>query len=460
MSPRNLHPPLAVSLTRSLAAAALLLAPAIGHAQDDSPEAVRRRALRRTPVVEAVEKAAPSVVSIGTTQLVRVRRFWEWEFLVQERPGALGSGVIVHPDGYVITNAHVINQAEQIAVKLTGLGDDDTEIAATLIDVDLEHDLALIKMDTPGPYPAARFGRTDDLMVGETVIAMGSPFGLGRTVTTGVVSALSRDIHIRDQLFEGMIQADALVNQGNSGGALLNILGEWIGVNSAIYSLSGGSDGISFAIPIETARAFVVRAMRPRNIANRWLGLEFGEHANGRVFVSKVYPVGPANGKGAHEGALVLGPDGKPLTDLIALTFAVLAAADEGAFEFRVRGDREIRTVRIPFTPLPTEKLSWLRVGVRVAEVTPKITEKTNFREGAGVMVLDVRKDGPAQRVGVRPGDLLIGIGGTPIRSLEHVLVTLQGAGAGDLLDVRMIRRNQTRFGVSFEPWKATLAAD
>ena len=197
---------------------------------------------------------------------------------IEEVPGALGSGVIVHPRGYVVTNAHVINQAAQISVKLTGLGEDE-EIPADLVAVDLEHDLALLRMRGEGPFQAAKFGSDHDLMVGETILAMGNPFGLGRTVTTGVISALSRDIRIRDQVFEGLIQTDAAVNQGNSGGALLNILGEWIGVNSAIFSLSGGSDGISFAIPVSTVRAFLVEAMRPRRVVGRWIGAEFAEAA-------------------------------------------------------------------------------------------------------------------------------------------------------------------------------------
>jgi serine protease Do len=288
----------------------------VAHADPGDQDEARGRAARRTPVVEAVERAAPSVVSIGTTRLVRSGRWWDWDFLQQrEVPGALGSGVIVHPRGYVVTNAHVIHQAEQIAVKLTGRGD-KKEIPAELVAFDIDNDLALLKLEPAGgPYPAARFGRADDLMVGETIIAMGSPFGLGRTVTTGVVSALERDISIRDQVFENLIQTDAAVNQGNSGGALLNILGEWIGVNSAIYSLSGGSDGISFAIPIETVRTFLVSALRPRRQSANWIGVELREREGGGVEIGTVYAVGPGAKAGLRAGSRIISVGGRPADD-------------------------------------------------------------------------------------------------------------------------------------------------
>ena len=428
-------------------------------AKTSPAERARKRALRRTPVVEAVEKAAPAVVSIGTTQLVRVRRFWEWDFLVEERPGALGSGVIVHPRGYVVTNAHVINQAAQIAVKLTGLGE-ETEIPAELIAVDLEHDLALLRMEKPGPYPAADFGDTSDLMVGETVVAMGSPFGLGRTVTTGVVSALRRDIRIRDQMFEGMVQTDAPVNQGNSGGALLNILGEWIGVNSAIYSRSGGSDGISFAIPIETVREFLVEAMRPRRIAKRWLGLEFGERADGAVEIARVYPVGPAAEKGLRPGMQVFDRRGIPETDLVDLTFRVLDAAAGDDFELRILTPEGSRPVTLRYEAPPTDRLTWQRLGVRVAEITSDVRERTGLPEGSGLLVSAVREGGPAERVGIRQGDVLVEVGSTRVRSLDRVMVDLQGTPAARLVDIKLVRPHRSRRGIQFEPWKARVETE
>lgn len=417
------------------------------------------RQRRRTPVVEAVEKAAPAVVSVGTTRLVRVPRFWEWDFVVQERPGALGSGVIVHPAGYVVTNAHVINQAAQISVKLTGLGE-EREIPASLVAVDLQHDLALLQLQEGDPYPSAAFGSSEDLMVGETAIAMGNPFGLGRTVTVGVISALNRDIKVRDQVFEGLIQTDAAVNQGNSGGALLNIAGEWIGVNSAIYSLSGGSDGISFAIPIRTVRSFLVEALRPRRIVGKWLGVEFAEREDGVVVISTVYPVGPAADADLQPGSLVLDAAGKPHRDIVRLTYDVLAAADHGTHVLQLQQDGETRRVEIPFAALPTDRLAWERLGLRCVEVTPEVTEKTGYREGSGVLVSEVRDGGPAARLGLREADLLVGLGDNALRTQDDLLVLMERLEPGDQVDVHLVRPERSRFGVRLERWKARLVAD
>jgi serine protease Do len=440
-----------------LTLAAFVAETAPARAADDDADA--RRRLRRTPIVEAVERAAPSVVSIGTTRLVRVPRFWEWDFVVQERPGALGSGVIVHPAGYVVTNAHVINQAAQIAVKLTGLGE-ETEIPASLVAVDLQHDLALLQLEKEGPYPAAEFGSSDDLMVGETAIAMGNPFGLGRTVTVGVISALNRDIEVRDQVFEGLIQTDAAVNQGNSGGALLNLNGEWIGVNSAIYSLSGGSDGISFAIPVKTVRGFLAAALRPRRIVGKWLGIELGEKDDGTVVVRTVFPVGPAADAGIEQGAELLDSRGEAHRDIVSLTYAILDAARTGKHTLHVRDGDSVRDVELAFAELPTDELSWERLGVRCVEVTPEITEKTGYREGAGVFVAEVREGSPAARIGLRTSDLLVGLGDHPLRTQDDLLVLMERMKRGDPVDVHLVRPERSRFGIRHERWKARLVAD
>ncbi len=447
---------------------ALLTLAAVGAAApparaDDGADAEARRRLRRTPVVEAVEQAAPSVVSVGTTQLVKVARYYDWwtrDYVLQEQPGALGSGVIVHPAGYVVTNAHVINRAAQISVKLTGLGQ-EREIPAKLLAVDLGHDLALLEMNEPGPYPAARFGRSDDLLVGETVIALGSPFGLGRTVSTGVISALDRDIPVQNQVFEGLIQTDAAVNPGNSGGALLNILGEWIGVNSAIYSASGGgSDGISFAIPIGTVREFLIEAMRPRRMARRWLGVEFGEAPDGTVSVARVYPVGPAADAGVQPGTVVVDADGRPARDLLRLTFSVLEAVPSGSYTLRLREGGETRTVALPFDELPVARLAWERLGLRTVEVTQEVTERTGYREGTGLLVAAVREKSPAERIGFQPNDLLVAVADERVTRLDDLLVLLEGLRGGETLDVHLLRPQETRFGRRVEQWKARLVAD
>lgn len=425
-----------------------------------------KRALRRTPVVEAVEKASPAVVLIGTKELVPVRYF-DWDFLElrqknEERKG-LGSGVIVHPSGLVVTNAHVINRADQVVVRLTGVAKDAPEIPATILAVDLAHDLALVRLDRPGPYPTVTIGRADDLMPGESVIAIGSPFGFGSTVSTGIVSALDRSIDIRDRRFEGLIQTDAAVNQGNSGGALLNILGEWIGVNSAIYSLSGGADGISFAIPIETVNAFLSRSVQSGRVLGQWLGLDVATDDTGAVRVAAVYPVGPAADAKVPEGARIVEIGGRSLAAGAGLgdaTLAVVDASKNGAVDLTLETADGRRRIRVPFAAPPTERLAWQRLGIRATEVTPDVRAKTNYPAGSGILVTEVRDGSPAARVGLQPGDLLVAFGEQALTVEEDLLGFVQTAPKNEVTQVTLVRPERTRFGMRLERYKAKLQVE
>jgi serine protease Do len=429
--------------TVSLALVTLLasVCPSVAAAGDtETPAGLGKR---RTAVVEAVEKAAPAVVSIGTTQIVK-SRFWDWGFLGSEREQqlhGLGSGVIVHPAGYVVTNAHVINQADQIVVKLTGAHDSEADIPASLVAADLEHDLALLRMEKDGPYPAIRFGRSDDLMLGETVIAIGNPFGLGGSVTTGIVSALDRTINVREASFKGLIQTDAAVNRGNSGGPLLNIEGEWIGVNSAIYSLSGGADGISFAIPVADVRRFVVDSLRGARFGGRWLGARFTELADGRVAVERVFVPSPAAAAGLEPGDVVAP------RDALGFYFSLLDAARRGSVTLPVSGKDGKREVKLAFEEPPTESIVWNRLGVRLSGLDATLSSQTGFAQGAGLVVLEVREGSPAQRVGLERGDLLEILGSTWLATPDDCLSVLLDADKGAARDVRLVRRTRREIG-------------
>ena len=421
--------------TLPLALVTLLAVPAA--AGDGLPPAAKSN--RRTPVVDAVEKAAPAVVTIGTTKLVK-SRFWDWGLPDQEQHG-LGSGVIVHPAGYVVTNAHVINQADQIMVKLTGARDAQEEIPASLVAADLEHDLALLRMEKTGTYPSIAFGRSDDLMLGETVIAIGNPFGLGSTVTTGIVSALDRSINMRDASFKGLIQTDAAVNRGNSGGALLNIDGDWIGVNSAIYSLSGGADGISFAIPVADVRRFVVDSLRNARFGGRWLGARFAELPDGRVAVERVFSPSPASEAGLAAGDVVA------QGDALRFCFGLLDAERRGSVTLPVAGKDGQREVKLAFEAPPTDSMVWNRLGVRVSELNEEMQQKTGFPPGAGLVITEVRDGGPAQRVGLERGDLLQVLGRVWLATADDCLSVLLDADKGAARDVRLVRRTRQQIG-------------
>lgn len=441
----------------SLALAMLLATaiPTVALADDTAPPA--RNGIRRTAVVDAVEKAAPAVVTIGTTRIVK-SRFFDWAPASEEQHG-LGSGVIVHPAGYVVTNAHVINQADQIVVKLTGSRESQDEIPASLVAADLEHDLALLRLEKEGQYPSIAFGRSDDLMLGETVIAIGNPFGLGSTVTTGIVSALDRTITLRDASFKGLIQTDAAVNRGNSGGALLNIEGEWIGVNSAIYSLSGGADGISFAIPVADVRRFVVDSLRGARFGGKWLGARFAELPDGRVAVERVFSPSPAAEAGLVAGDVVASGDA------LRFCFGLLDAARRGNVTLAVAGKEGKRDVNLAFAAPPTESMVWQRLGVRVSELDEEQQRQTGFPPGAGLVVTDIRDGGPAQRVGLERGDLLQALGNVWLATRDDCLSVLLDADKGTARDVRLTRRTRTQFGrgawsTSDEAFKARIVLD
>lgn len=431
----------------------------------ETADEAARRALRRTPVVEAVEKAAPSVVSVGTTKFVRARFFDFEAFGMRETTRelkGLGSGVIVHSSGLVITNAHVINQADALVVRLTGL-DPDTqhEIPATLLATDLDHDLALLRLDEPRAYPAATFGRSSDLMPGETVIAIGSPVGLGRTVTSGIVSALGRSVTIGQQTFEGLIQTDAAVNQGNSGGALLNILGEWIGVNSAIASLSGGgSDGISFAIPVATVKGFIARAVQTGRVTGLWSGLELADDDRGGVHVETLYPVGPAIRAGARRGSRVVAVNGRAVRSAVEANLAFVDAAQRSRIDLTVETDGERRVVTIPLEAPPTESLAWQRLGVRAEPVTQEMREQTIYPVGSGILVREVRPGSPAARVGLQPGDLLVTIGSHTVREASDLLEALQWAEKDASVPITLVRPVRARGGWRVDRWKATVVLE
>lgn len=442
---------------RTLTACALATVAAASALADDTapptPPALKNE--RRTPVVEAVEKAAPAVVSVGTTKIVKVRYF-DWDFLqktAQQEQHGLGSGVIVHPSGYIVTNAHVINQADEILVKLTGAREQEPEIPATLIAADIEHDLALLRLEKPGPYPCVEFGRSDDLMLGETVIAIGNPFGIGRTVTTGIISALDRTLDVRGAKFTGLIQTDAAVNRGNSGGPLVNVNGQWIGVNSAIYSLSGGADGISFAIPVDAARKFLVDSLRTARFAGLWLGLEFGVDADGRITVERVYPQGPAAKAGVTAGSAVSAPGGA-----LRFCFDLVEAARTGTFQFKVSdGAGAAKPVTLAFERPPVEDMAWQRLGVKVAVLDDALAERAQFDPGSGLLVLEVKDGGPAGRIGLARGDLVTFIGTHRVQTLDDLLTVVLAAGKGESAEIRLDRWTSSPFGQSRDGWKARI---
>ena len=319
---------------------------------------------------EAARAALPSVVHIYTTQEVRQPRhplfddpifrhfFGERPEGPAQRNAGLGSGVIVSPNGYILTNYHVIDGADDIQV---GLNDGKTQ-RARVVGSDPESDLAILQIKAD-KLPAITFGHMENLRVGDVVLAIGNPFGVGQTVTMGIVSALGRS-HLGINTFENFIQTDAAINPGNSGGALVDIHGNLVGINTAIYSRSGGSLGIGFAIPVSSAKHIMEQIISNGAVTRGWIGVEaqeitseladsFGLPDTDGALIAGVVRGSPADKAGIRPGDVLLAVAGKSVTDPQVMLDLIAALRPDERINFRVRRDRNIveMSVRIGKRP-------------------------------------------------------------------------------------------------------------
>ena len=303
---------------------------------------------------DAVRRAAPAVVSILTSKEVKVpqhpffndplfRRFFgNGGGSPSQRSSGLGSGVIVSPRGYILTNHHVVEAADEIDVALS----DGKTLRARLIGTDQETDLAVLQIEGNG-LPAITFGQSDSVRVGDVVLAIGNPFGVGQTVTMGIVSALGRS-GLQINTFENFIQTDAAINPGNSGGALTDASGNLIGVNTAIYSRSGGSLGIGFAIPVSIARQVMEQIVATGSVTRGWIGVEaqeltaelaesFGLPSATGALIAGVLRGGPADRAGVKPGDILVSIDAKPVSTPTSMLNLVAALAPGNRVALRIR---------------------------------------------------------------------------------------------------------------------------
>jgi serine protease Do len=408
---------------------------------------------RRTPVVEAVERVTPCVVNIGTERMVKtmyadpVMRFrgdLMDEFLrdffgTPPTPGyrythSLGSGVIIHRDGYILTNYHVIERATSVRVMLA-VG---TTYEAQFLYGDEVNDLALIKITAPDPLPAVAFAQDDDVMLGETVICMGNPFGLAHTVTVGVLSAKNREARYGGEvLFRDILQTDAAVNPGNSGGPLLNINGELIGVNVAIYQQA---QNIGFAVPIKRARALLARWLSPRLLRKMWLGFE-PVSSNGVLTVSRLDPAGPAARAGIEENDVITSVNGSALSTLYDLNRSLVDLPPGVPISVEVTGPKGDRTADLRLVALPKPdgvELARRCLGVEFDVDAGSVKAHPAFP--AGLFVKSVSEQSASARAGLIPGVLVTRINGAEIRNMDDVGLALENVGRGDVVNLDLVK--------------------
>jgi serine protease DegQ len=306
-----------------------------------------------------VKKAMPSVVNISTSKELRLPRnspLYELRRFLGDDPQkatSLGSGVIVSAGGYILTNNHVVEAADEIEVSLS----DGKMLIATVVGSDPETDLAVLRVEAKD-LPAITFGSSDTLRVGDIVLAIGNPFGFGQTVTSGIVSALGRS-GLGINVFENFIQTDAAINPGNSGGALIDSSGSLVGVNTAIFSRSGGSMGIGFATPVSTAKNVLEQIIKNGNVTRGWIGVElapltpalaesFKLGALEGAIIKGVLTDGPADKAGVKPGDVLLSIDGRPVTDPQGVLNAVTAIAPGSAARMKLK--RKGQDLELPVT--------------------------------------------------------------------------------------------------------------
>jgi serine protease Do len=393
-----------------------------------------------------VKRAAPAVVNVFTRKTVTARqmaplfddpmfrRFFERRF---NRQNSLGSGVIVRPDGTIVTNTHVIEGADEITIVLH----DRREFEARILGSDSRTDLAVLKIDAKGEtLPYLEFRDSDDLEVGDLVLAIGNPFGVGQTVTSGIVSALARtQVGINDLNF--FIQTDAAINPGNSGGALVALDGKLIGINSAIYSQSGGSIGIGFAIPSNMVASVVAGIAGGGKLVRPWLGVAgqpvtselahtLGLKVPVGVLITEVYPGGPAERAGVRPGDVVRAVNGREINDFDAFKYRIAThrLGDSVALDIVRRGRPLAVNFPVEAPPeVPPRAVTELGgnhplQGATVANLSPALADELSLDfKARGAVVLEVRRGTPAQRFGFQSGDIIQDINSTKVGSVAEL---------------------------------------
>jgi len=413
---------------------------------------------RRTPVVQVFQTAKDAVVNISTTRLISARqRFFGLDddpfddifispFARRNVPiQSLGSGFLIHPSGYIVTNEHVVRKAAQITVFLADATKHDARVVAT----DPTHDLAILKMDPPDgkPLAALPLGRSDDLMIGETAIAIGNPKGYRHSVTSGVISALGRDLRFgRNVQYTGLIQTDAPINPGNSGGPLLNVNAEVIGINTAIRP---DAQGIGFAIAIDDFAKDLPNLLNYSRINRIVLGIRFRyERRNGRLdqlVVDAVAADSPAATAGVRPGDVVESFDGRPAAKLADFYVHMLGKAAGDTLRLGLRNAEGAREAAITVAARPKpdgEALAKRLMGLRVAPVTAEAAERLKLPLPRGLMVIEVTADTPADRIGLQPRDVLFEVNRSYVADLDDLGRTLEDIEPGSAIRIGVARGN------------------
>src|SRR5262244_2285293 len=416
--------------------------------ESGSPEP--RTAGQLPDFVALAKKMRPLVVNISTTQVSEGRGgqqefgnpfgeddpfndFWKRFFggplpRGPQRQRSLGSGFIIDADGTILTNNHVVENAQKILVKLS----DEQEYEAKVVGRDIKTDIAIIKVNTKTALTAASLGDSDTLEVGEWVMAIGNPFGLDSTVTSGIVSAKGR--HIGQGPYDNFIQTDASINPGNSGGPLINLRGEVVGINTAIFSRSGGNIGIGFAIPINLVKELLPQLRGKGKVTRGYLGVliqkvtpeiaeSLGMDKPRGALVADVTKGGPADNAGIKVGDVIVEFDGKEIRDSNDLPNIVARTAVDKKVPMKVLRDRKETTLTVAVGEMKEQESvasasEKSELGVTVQQVTPEIAESLGLERPEGVVITAVEPGSSAEDAGLRRGDIVLEVDRKPVRKV------------------------------------------
>ena len=423
-----------------------------------------------------VKRASPSVVNINVEKVVKgteqgpspfgpedpfkdfFERFFGDRMPKEYKQRGLGTGFIIDKDGFILTNNHVVEGADEIKVKVG----DEPELPATIVGRDPKTDLALIKINPETPLIPLPLGNSDQLDVGDWVVAIGNPFGLGNTVTAGIVSAKYRQLGAG--AYDNFIQTDASINPGNSGGPLLNTRGEVIGINSAIFSQSGGSIGIGFAIPINMAKDLLPQ-LKEGKVVRGWLGVmiqsitpELADKLKLKdekgALVGDVTAGGPADKAGIKRGDVIVSFDGKEVKESKDLPYLVASTPVGKEVNVGIIRAGEKMNIQVKIAELEEERKAAqegepepeIELGMQVEQLTPEIARYFSITERSGVVVVEVAGGSPAAEAGGQPGDIILEIDHTPVRELRQYKKLMSAYKPGDTVLFLVKRQGATLF--------------
>jgi serine protease Do len=432
--------------------------------------------------VNLAKKMRPIVVNISTTQVSEGRGsqevpnpfgeedpfndFWRRFFggpmpRGPQRQRSLGSGFIIDGDGSILTNNHVVENASKIVVKLS----DDQEYEAKVIGRDQKTDIAIIKINAKTNLSTANFGDSDNLEVGEWVVAIGNPFGLDSTVTSGIVSAKGR--HIGQGPYDNFIQTDASINPGNSGGPLINLRGEVVGINTAIFSRTGGNIGIGFAIPINLVKELLPQLRGKGKVTRGYLGVliqkvtpeiaeSLGLDKSSGALVANVSKDGPAEKAGVKVGDVIIEFDGKEVRDSGDLPIIVARTSVDKKVRMKVLRDKKEVTLNVAVGELKDEEIVATapekgELGLTVQRLTPQMAESLGLERAEGIVVTAVEPGSVADDAGIRRGDIILEVDRKAVRNIEDYKKAVAGVrkGRGVLF---LVRRGDSTLFLALKP--------